>query len=490
MNISLFANNTTFGVPYISPPESFTAGSGFGQEYHAHIRHIRMIPVPEKRACFANPIFSRVFTDGASLREDVDFEYTIRMLDTDMVYLNPELRFMPAEIFSRCEPIPLKSLANRHVAVVASDTEYQTLVEVGEQNRRQSFYHSNTRMHPELCDERIAELARLGFFRLPDGSLCGFADHSLFNISMCSKNGVYMAYDSLDLATSNGRLPEYKHLINNDLLRWPIIEIDQVAQAACVSSVYSPTNKNHLMLIRPANTKLPMLQGTELFETKYQAIIDRATDVSQPTSIEPEQLAKSLWEAEFFMAPYQKAIRFCQSVIGELGKYQQEEYPNLFVAIDKAISQLAFSEQYMTDCSNLVRQAIVCDELIRLESSEPIEDWKKKQEENRKQLIHKEVEWLKKAVQQEILPRKTAYFPMIYMHSLSMVSLGGLLMDMGNHDQWREKALHDKITDWKTEAQTICAQTDELMSNLETLHSLKRMSILVSVEDMDSADDI
>lgn len=518
MNINLFANSTTFGVPYSSPPDNFTVGEGFGEKLYARSRFIKWIPVPEKAAYFANPIIPRAFAGGGNLFGDLDFEGTLRWVDTEMIHLNPALRFMPAEIFRRSEPIPLESLASRNVAVVASDNKYQMLGEVGEQNRRQSFYHSNTPMHPELYDECIAELAKLGFFRMHEGyALFGLAAQPVFNINF--KDVSDMRFQCFDLANSSGQLPEYKHLINHDLLQWPIIEIGQVAQAAYVSSVYSPVNKNRLLLIRHADSKLPMLQGTELIETKYQAMIDRAANAGQATSIENEGLAKSLREAEFFMAPYQKAIRFCQSVIGELSPYSQDQYPSLFVtndsvdtafshlairelearqqekyatlsvAIDKAISRLTFSEQYMISLSSLVRQAMVYDELMQLENTNPMEDLKIKQEENRKQLIHKEIEWHNKAVQQEILPRKSSDFPMINMHSLIMTSLCDLLV-AGDYDSWGENALRDKIADWKTAAQTICAQTDEQLSNLKTMHSLKLMSVELSFGDTDAADDI
>ncbi|WP_206680803.1 hypothetical protein [Endozoicomonas acroporae] len=424
-----------------------------------------------------------------------DFVSRPNVVVTEMIRLNPDLRFMPAEIFSRCEVIPLKILANRKVAVLVSDNKYQTLGEVGEQSRRQSFYHSNTPRHPELSDERIAELAKLGFFLVPGDYVNGEFSrerHPVFNINGIDDFSVRS--HCFDLLISDEQLPEYeypqyKHLVG-DLLQYPIIETGQVSQAAYVSSVYSPTNKNHLFLIRPADTKLPMLQGTELIETKYQAMIDRAVNAGQPTSIKNEGvLNKSLREAKFFMAPYQESIRFCQSVIETLNAYPQE-YPDLSVAINKAISRLAFSEQYMTDCAGLVRQAIVYDELMQLENTSTMEELKIKQKEISQQFIQKEVEWHKKAVQEEILSGQDSYFPMINLHSLIVTSLGDLLMAMGYRNSPGENALRDKIVDLKAEAENICTQTDELLSDRKTIHSLKLKSIWVSIESTDAEDDV
>ena len=448
MNINLFANNTIFGMPYTSPPGEFTAGAGFKNELYSFGRLIKSIPVPEKTAYFVNPIISWNSHRGGNLVGDFDFERTIRLIDTEMIHLNPELRFMPAKIFSRGESIPLKSLANRNVAVVASDNKYQTLGEVGEQSRRQSFYHANTPVHPELCDERIAEFAQLGFFRMHEGygvytTFGCWVRQPVFNINFCSYFD--MSFKCFELSISNGQIPEHKRdrLINHDLLQCPIIE------------------------------------------TKYQGIIDRAVNVGQSTH-ENEGAVKSLREAEFFMAPYQKAIRFCQSVIGALSTYPQE-HPKLSVAINRAISRLAFSEHYMRDSSGLVRQAIVYDELMELENTKEL---KFKQEENRKQLIQKEVEWHKEAVQQEILPGKDSHFPMINLYSLIMTSLGNLLMEMGYRNSWGENALREKIVDWKAAAETICIQTDELLFDRKTMHSLKLKSIWVAIESTDAENDI
>ncbi|WP_422450058.1 hypothetical protein [Endozoicomonas sp. ALB091] len=495
MNINLFANGTTFGVPYSVPPERFTEGQGCREKLHDRSRLIKSIPVPDKTAYFANPFMPMPCGETRNSIGDFDFERMLKMVDTEMIHLNPDLRFMPAEIFSRCEAIPLKILADRKVAVVVSDNKYQTLGEVGEQNRRQSFYYySNTPRHPELCDERIAELAKPGFFLMPwEGErmstfkLLRKESQPVFNINFSGTFGESL--HCFDLLISDEQLPEYKHLVGHDLLQYPIIETGQISQAAYVSSVYSPTNKNHLFLIRPADTKLPMLQGTELIETKYQAMIDRAVNAGQPTSIKNEGVVKSLREAEFFMAPYQESIRFCQSAIETLNAYPQE-HPNLSVAINKAICRLAFSEQYMTDCAGLVRQAIVYDELMQLENTSTMEELKIKQEEISKQFIHKEVEWHKKAVQEEILSGKDSYFPMINMHSLIMTSLGDLLMEMGYRNSPGENALRDKIVARKAEAETLCAQTDELLSDRKTIHSLKLKSIWVSIESADAEDDV
>ncbi|WP_163371023.1 hypothetical protein [Endozoicomonas acroporae] len=492
MNINLFANGTTFGVPFSGPPDRFTEGKGCREKLHGRSRLIKSIRVPVKTAYFTNPFTPRPYGEALYLFGDFDFEHTLKVGDTGMIRLNPDLRFMPAEIFSRCEAIPLKILADRKVAVVVSDNKYQTLGEVGEQNRRQSFYHSNTPVHPELSDERIAELAKLGFFLKPGDDMNGLLSRGIqpvFNINFNHSGAFGAIPHCFDLSTLDEHLPEYKHLFGHDVLQCPIIETGQASQAAYVSSVYSPTDKNHLLLIRPADTKLPMLQGTELIETKYQAMIDRAVNAGQPTSIENEGVVKSLREAEFFMAPYQKSIMFCQSVIRALNTYPQE-HPDLSVAINKAISRLAFSEQYMTDCAGLVRQAIVYDELMQLENTSTMEELKIKQEEISKQFIHKEVEWHKKAAQEEILSGKDSYFPMINLHSLIMTSLGDLLMEMGYRNSQGENTLRDKIVDWKAEAETICAQTDELLSDRKTIHSLKLKSIWVSIESTDAEDDV
>ncbi|MGO0305709.1 hypothetical protein ACTL6P_03705 [Endozoicomonas acroporae] len=485
MNINLLANGTTFGVPYTCsrPHHNFTEGEGHRKIRLDRSRLIQSIPVPVKTAYFA-------YLSGY-----YDFVSRLNVVATEMIRLNPDLRFMPAEIFSRCEAIPLKILADRKVAVVVSDNKYQTLGEVGEQNRRQSFYHSNTPRHPELSDERIAELAKLGFFLVPGDYVNGAfsrESHPVFNINGIDDFSVRS--HCFDLLISDEQLPEYKHpeykhLVGHDLLQYPIIETGQISQAAYVSSVYSPTNDNHLFLIRPADTKLPMLQGTELIETKYQAMIDRAVNAGQPTSIKNEGVVKSLREAEFFMAPYQKSIMFCQSVIRALNTCPQE-HPDLSVAINKAISRLAFSEQYMTDCAGLVRQAIVYDELMQLENTSTKEELKMKQEEISQQFIHKEVEWHKKAAQEEILSGKDSYFPMINMHSLIMTSLGDLLMAMGYRNSPGENALRDKIVAQKAEAKTICTQTDELLSDRKTIHSLKLKSIWVSIESTNAEDDV
>ncbi|WBA80786.1 hypothetical protein [Endozoicomonas sp. GU-1] len=496
MNINLFANGTTFGVPYTCsrPHHNFTEGEGHREIRHDRSRLIKSIPVPVKTAYFANRFVYEPY-DERDLSGYYNFVCTLNVVHTEMIRLNPDLRFMPAEIFSRCEAIPLKILANRRVAVLVSDNKYQTLGEVGEQNRRQSFYHSNTPRHPELSDERIAELAKLGFFLVPGDDVNGAysgESNPVFNINRI--DGYRVRSYCFDHLISNEQLPEYKHpeckhLVGHDLLQYPIIETGQVSQAAYVSSVYSPTNDNHLLLIRPADTKLPMLQGTELIETKYQAMIDRAVNAGQPTSIKNEGVVKSLREAEFFMAPYQESIRFCQSAIETLNAYPLE-HPNLSVAINKAISRLAFSEQYMTDCAGLVRQAIVYDELMQLENTSTMEELKIKQEEISQQFIHKEMEWHKKAVQEEILSGKDSYFPMINMHSLIMTSLGDLLMEMGYRNSQGESALRDKIVARKAEAETLCTQTDELLSDRKTIHSLKLKSISVSIESADAEDDV
>ncbi|MBO9483901.1 hypothetical protein [Salinisphaera sp. G21_0] len=496
MNINLFANGTTFGVPFSMPHYNFTEGEGHREKLHDRSHLVKLFRVPVKTAYFAIPFIPKPYSEDMYLFEDFDFERMLKKVDTEMIRINPDLRFMPAEIFSRCEAIPLKTLANRRIAVLVSDNKYQTLGEVGEQNRRQSFYHSNTPRHPELSDERIAELAKFGFFLMPGDDMNGSLSRRsqpLFNIN--DSDALSETIHGFDLSISDEELLEYKHFVGHDLLQHPIIETGQVSQAAYVSSVYSPTNDNHLLLIRPADTKLPMLQGTELIETKYEAMItritnDRDNNAGQPTRLENEVgLNKSLREAKFFMAPYQKSIRFCQSVIEELSTCPQE-CPNLSVAINKAISRLAFSEQYMTDCSGLVRQAIVYEELMQLENTSTMEELKIKQEEISKQLIHKEVEWHKKAVQEEILSGKDSYFPMINMHSLIMTSLGDLLMEMDYHNSWGENALREKIVARKAEAETICTQTDELLSDRKTIHSLKLKNIWVSIESTDAEDDV
>ncbi len=486
MHINLFVNNTTFGEPYSSPPENFTVCEGFGSKLHARSRFITMIPVRAKTAVFADPIFPRPFTATRQIRGDLTFDELIRWTDTEMVYLHPKLRFMPAEIFPRYDQIPLKLLATRNIAVLASDSRYQTLGEIGEQNRRHSFYHPNKAMHPELCDERITELARLGFFCMHEGhSAFHPATKPVFNVSFAHYFELMLNY--FNLATSNEKLPDYQHLINGDLLNCPIIEVDQCAQAACVSRVYSPTNKNHLLLIRPANTKLPLLQGEELIKTKYQAIIDEATTA---TSSEGIKCTKLLQEANFFMAPYRRAITFCQLVIRELNAYQQHQHPDLGDAINKVIRRLAFCEYYMTDLSALIRQAIIYDELMQINNRNPEENLQTRQEENRKLLIDKEVELVKAAVEQDILPEKSSYYPMFNMHSLIMTSLVQLLMDIREHNLlWVDKVFREKITAWKTEAQSICAETDDVLSNLKTMHSLKLMSTLISIEEQCAEDD-
>ena len=119
-----------------------------------------------------------------------------------------------------------------------------------------------------------------------------------------------------------------------------------------------------------------------------------------------------------------------------------------------------------------------------------MEELKIKQEEISQQFIHKEVEWHKTAVQEEILSGKDSYFPMINMHSLIMTSLGDLLMEMGYRNSPGENALRDKIVDRKAEAETLCAQTDELLSDRKPLHSLKLKSIWVSIESTDAEDDV
>lgn len=487
MHINLFANNTTFGVPYSSPPDNFTVGEGFGGKLYARSRFVTIIPVPAKTAVFADPVPPRTLTAAVKIRDDLAFDELIRWTDTKMVYLHPKLRFMPAEIFPGYDQIPLKLLATRNIAVLASDSIYQTLGEIGEQNRRHSFYHPDTAMHPELCDERTAELARLGFFRMQQGF--GFFDRAtepVFNVSFVHYYDLKINY--FDLATSSEKLPDYQHLINGDLLNCPIIEVDQCAQAACVSRVYSPTNKNHLLLIRPANTRLPLLKGDELIKAKYQAIIDQAT-AGQTTSSECSKCAKLLQEAIFFMAPYRRAITFCQLVIRELSAYQQHQHPDLCVAINKVIRRLAFSEYYMTDLSALIRQAIIYDELMQINNRNPEENLRTRQEENRKRLIDKEVEMVKAAMQQDIIPVKSSYFPMFNMHSLIMTSLVELLMDMREHNLRVEKVFRDKISDWKTEAQSICAESDDVLSNVKTMHSLKLMSTLISIEEQCAEDD-
>ncbi|WP_422450057.1 hypothetical protein [Endozoicomonas sp. ALB091] len=503
MNINLFANGTTFGVPYTCsrPHHNFTEGEGHREKLHDRSHLIKLMRVPVKTAYFAIPFIPRPYGKARYLFGDFDFEYMLKKkVDIEMIRLNPDLRFMPAEIFSRCEAIPLEILANRKVAVVVSDNKYQTLGEVGEQNRRQSFYHSNTPRHPELSDERIAELAKLGFFLVPGDYVNGEFSrerHPVFNINGIDDFSV--SSHCFDLLISDEQLPEYKypeykHLVG-DLLQYPIIETGQVSQAAYVSSVYSPTNKNHLFLIRPADTKLPMLQGTELIETKYKAIITRITidlanNVGQPTPLKNEEvLIKLLREAKFFMVPYQESIQFCQSAIETLNAYPQE-HPDLSVAINKAIRRLAFSEQYMTDCAGLVRQAIVYDELMQLENTSTMEELKIKQEEISKQFIHKEMEWHKKAAQEKILSGKDSFFQMINMHLLIMTSLSDLLMEMGYRNSPGENALRDKIVARKAEAETLCAQTDELLSDRKTIHSLKLKSIWVSIESADAEDDV
>ncbi|MGO0305711.1 hypothetical protein ACTL6P_03715 [Endozoicomonas acroporae] len=496
MNINLFANGTTFGVPFSMPHCNFTEGEGHREKPHDRSHVIKLFRVPAKTAYLAIPFIRRPYSGDKYLFRDFDFERMLKEVDTEMIRLNPDLRFMPAEIFSRCEAIPLKTLANRRVAVLVNDNKYQTLGEVGEQNRRQSFYHSNTPRHPQLSDERVAELAKSGFFLMSGDDMNGSLSRGsqpLFNIN--DFDALSETFHGFDLSISDEELLEYKHFVGHDLLQHPIIETGQVPQAAYVSSVYSPTNDNHLFLIRPADTKLPILQGTELIETKYEAIItqirmDQEDNDDQPASIENEEvLNKSLREAKFFMAPYQESIRFCQSVIKTLNAWSQE-HPNLSVAINKAISRLAFSEQYMTDCAGLVRQAIVYDELIQLENTSTMEELKIKQEEISKQFIHKEMEWHKKAAQEEILSGQDSYFPMINLHSLIMTSLGDLLMEMGFSNSRGENALRDKIVDLKAEAETICTQTDELLCDRKTIHSLKLKSISVSIESTDAEDDV
>lgn len=486
MYINLFANGTTFGAPCSSPPENFTVGERFGSKLYVGNRFITRVPVPAKTAFFAVPFLRG--TVETKICYDLEFVDMIRITDIEMIHLHPKLRFIPAEIFSRCEQIPLKSLANRNVAVLVSDRKCQTLGDVGEQNRCQSFYSHKTATHSELYDEHIAELARLGFFRFQQGyGLVSDVTDPVFNVGFVHFWDIVTT--CFDLAKFNGILQEYKHLINNDLLQCPIIEVGHRAQAAYVSSVYSPTTRNHLMIIRPANTKLPMLKGTELVETKYQAIIDQATAAGQAPSSESREFSKSLRVAKFFFAPYRRAITFCQLVIRGLSKYQNGPYTSLTFAIDKAISRLTFSENYMTDLSGLVRQTIIYDELEQIKNTNPVEKLNIRQQENRKLLINKEVELIKTAIQQAVLPEKPSCFPMFNLHSLIMTSLVELSIEMREHKQWEEKVFRDKITEWKTEAQTICAETDEVLCNLETMYSLKLMSTLISIEQECVTDD-
>ena len=176
-------------------------------------------------------------------------------------------------------------------------------------------------------------------------------------------------------------------------------------------------------------------------------------------------------------------------VIRGQSKYQNGPYTSLTFAIDKAISRLTFSENYMTDLSGLVRQAIIYDELEQIKNINPVENLKIRQQENRKVLINKEVELIKTAIQQSILPEKSSCFPMFNLHSLIMTSLVELSIDIREHKQWEEKVFRDKITEWKTEAQTICAETDEVLCNLETMNSLKLMSTFISIEQECVTDD-
>ncbi|WP_422465459.1 hypothetical protein [Endozoicomonas sp. ALC013] len=500
MNVSLFANCTTFGKPFSIPDDNFTEGQAHREKPHDRDHVIKLFQVPVKAAYFAIPFipsYSYYYGDEYLFR-GFDYKRVLKTIDTEIVRLNPDIRFMPAEFFNRCETISLKTLAQSRVAVLVSDNKYQTLGEVGEQNRRQSFYHFNTSRHPQLSDERIAELAKSGFFLMPGDDMNGSLSKKsqpLYNIN--DFNNLTVSYYGFDLSISDEQLLEYKDYVGHDLLQHPIIETGQVPQAAYVSSVYapSPTNDDDLLLIRPADTELPILQGTELIETKYEAIIsqirkDQRDNDDSPESIENEEmLNKSLREAKFFLAPYRKSIWFCQSVIKTLNACSQK-YPNLSVAINKAISRLAFSEQYMTDCAGLVRQSIAYDELMQLENTSTMEELKIKQEEISKQFIHKEMEWLKKAVQEEILSGKDSYFPMINMHSLIVTSLGDLLMEMGYRNSEGENALRDKIVAHKAEAETICTQTDELLCDRKTIHSLKLKSISVSIESADAEDDV
>ena len=147
------------------------------------------------------------------------------------------------------------------------------------------------------------------------------------------------------------------------------------------------------------------------------------------------------------------------------------------------------SEYYMTDLSALIRQAIIYDELMQINNRNPAENLQTRQEVNRKLLIDKEVELVKAAVQQDILPEKPLYYPMFNMHSLIMTSLVQLLMDVREHNLWVEKAFQEKITAWKKEAQSICAETDDVLSNLKTMHALKLMSTLISIEEQCAEDD-
>ena len=78
---------------------------------------------------------------------------------------------------------------------------------------------------------------------------------------------------------------------------------------------------------------------------------------------------------------------------------------------------------------------------------------------------------------------------MFNMHSLIMTSLVELLMDMREHNLRVEKVFRDKISDWKTEAQSICAESDDVLSNVKTMHSLKLMSTLISIEEQCAEDD-
>ena len=232
------------------------------------------------------------------------------------------------------------------------------------------------------------------------------------------------------------------------------------------------------MLIRPSDIKLPMLQGAEAIEEKYRAFIHQAAH--SPACIENSEFARMLREAEFFQAPYKTAIEFCELSIRGLRSYKEGQELTSLPIIDNAIDKLAFSKKYMARIAALIKNAMLYDDLLLLKQSDDSRvALLNKQKENNTQLMEQELCFSGQAENLGFLSSsgKSFSFPLLYLHSLIMTSLGDILM--AGQGQCTEKEFLDNIAVLKNQAEDICIEVDEVLSNKETLCLQKQKNTLV-----------
>lgn len=382
MNINLISNNSTFGEPYTTPPKTFTVKNPLKPKEDSSRKYVSSCSVPKKGAYFVN---ANKIKDGSPVREAWGFGRLIDYTRTSLSHLNPNTQFIPAEVFDNCERIPIKELADRNIAVLASEGEYTRLGDVGAESRRQSFYHNKTTVHPNYWDSRIDDLVKLGFHFKPVDMkpINSELDDAVINVSSPQKEGMAACIgeweDEDDVETEFKKhsanapfLFDYEGTVQ--LLACPIIEVDRSPQHAVISSVYSPDNPNFSKLIRHPDTALPMLSESEAIKAKHTAFLDYYDRF--PCSVNRREFSNHIREAQFFNNPYGDAIKLCDQAIEALkldinskedkdlpATEQEKKVKEFKTSLDNTAKSLKFAKDYMVKISDLVSNAILYDDI-------------------------------------------------------------------------------------------------------------------------------